>query len=109
MSDKPMNKWGERPPAVTLDSVMAVYEAELAALRARLAASERRERALREALAPFARFVVPLDMKRKGYHGTVYATQQVPGEPATELTVDDFDRAARALADDGSTTPKGPG
>jgi hypothetical protein len=37
MSDD-RNKWGERPKPITLESVMAVYEAEVAALREQLAA-----------------------------------------------------------------------
>jgi Na+-translocating ferredoxin:NAD+ oxidoreductase RnfC subunit len=42
MSDD-RNKWGERPKPITLESVMAVYESEVAALR------EERDRATKEA------------------------------------------------------------
>ncbi len=56
------------------------------------------EQSLYAALRPFAAFDVPQEMIRKGYRGTVYATQQIPGKPATELTVEDFARARAAVA-----------
>ena len=64
--------------------------------RAEAAEAERDD--LLGALRPFARFEIPQQYRREGYRGTVYATQVVPGQDATELTVDDFDRARAAIA-----------
>jgi hypothetical protein len=52
--------------------------------------------ALKAALAPFAKFEVPTDMRQKNYRGAVYTTTMISGQ-STALTVDDFDSAREAL------------
>ena len=77
---------------------LSVEYQQNARLLARALAAEAERDDLLGALRPFARFEIPQQYRREGYRGTVYATQVVPGQDATELTVDDFDRARAAIA-----------
>ena len=59
-------------------------------------ALEKELEAVKAALAPFAKFEVPTDMRRKKYNVAVYTTTMISGQ-STALTVEDFDRARAAV------------